>query len=166
MDHARACLNLDPPVCSDHLRLCPEMGMAVATITSSTHTQHSSTPAPEPCISPALSPCPQGPQHSPQHTHGHRQTPPLREYLSGALSPFRFFWTCWTEWRLAHSEGWDLLPAVTHSLPALYTLYQSDRFSRVLGGHREGQSPSGHAAGLCFPGNADGLLGLPCCCCC
>lgn len=137
-------------MCSDHLRLCPEMGMAVATITSSTHTQHSSTPAPEPCISPALSPCPQGPQHSPQHTHGHRQTPPLREYLFSALSLFRFFWTCWTEWRLATQKGWDLLPAVTH-LPALYTLYQSDQVSlRVLVGIGRVSPPVEHAAGLCF----------------
>ena len=52
LDPARACLHLDPPLSSDSLCLRPETGMAVPAITSSTHTQHSSTLAPDPCISP------------------------------------------------------------------------------------------------------------------
>lgn len=38
--------------------------MAVVAITSPTHTQHASTPAPEPCSSPALSPGLRGPAHA------------------------------------------------------------------------------------------------------
>lgn len=83
LDPARACLHLDPPLSSENLCLHPETGMAVPAITSSTHTQHSSTPAPEPCISLL---CPHASRAHSTLTR-HWKTPPLREYLVREVSP-------------------------------------------------------------------------------
>lgn len=94
-----------PPLPSDRLCLGPEMGQAVPSNTSSTHTL-----APDPCISPGLTPtslthsspywatislCSPMPPGATARSPRHWQTPHLREYLvRGVPSPLWFLWIC------------------------------------------------------------------------